>query len=97
MEPQTKSTLAACGVCGKSRAEHEDMNHEFDIVGNLRPKAAKQPPKALSSVDIPLRLLLIDKGVITAEELTVKEASLREQLAQAGRNAAPSSNGSSSG
>lgn len=96
---ETTRTIALCGVpgCGKTREEHKELNHEFDIVGNLRAKEPVKPPAAISGLDIPLRLLLLDKGIITAEELTMKEVALREQLSKAGRDAASTSQRSSTG
>jgi hypothetical protein len=57
------------------------MAHRFDPGGQLIP-VEEPKPKAISGIDIPLRLLLVDKGLITLEELTLKEVALREQLAQ---------------
>jgi hypothetical protein len=86
----TTSKDIVCGVCGRIKTAHDELNHEFDVNGVLRAKEVKQEPRVVSGLDIPLRLLLVDKGIITAEELGVKEALLREQLAQARRNASNS-------
>jgi len=77
--------LVRCGVCGKTKPDHHGMAHQFNADGALIPTEPQQKPPAISGLDIPLRLLLIDKGLITAEELTLKEVALRDQLARSAR------------
>lgn len=71
--------------CGLDEQAHRSPSvaHRYSPEGQLIPKA-EQPPgaKGVSGIDIPLRLLLMDKGLITAEELTLKEVALRDQLAR---------------
>lgn len=74
--------LVRCGVCGRTKPEHENMAHKFDPGGQLIPVTEELKPKTISGIDIPLRLLLVDKGIITLEELTLKEVALHEQLAK---------------
>lgn len=78
--------LVRCGVCDKTKPEHTGMAHRFSPGGQLIVEAPKEQVKVISGIDVALRLLLIDKGIITGEELMLKEAALREQLAK-GANA----------
>ena len=74
--------------CGKSRLDHErtDVKHIFSEDGELTTKRPKVPegPRALrglgspvASTDPLLRAILIDKGIITVDELEEKEKLLR--------------------
>jgi hypothetical protein len=67
-----------CSICGKPQgAEHDQLNHEFNINGQLIPKAKpahSKPPSAyrptvIGAWDIELRQALINKGIITHEDL----------------------------
>lgn len=77
----TKNATDLCAICGVLRSRH-DSNHKFSENGELEVVEPTRPRRsaAVSGIDIPLRLLLIDKGVITAEDLAVKEAQLRDKL-----------------
>lgn len=86
-----KRMSANCGLCGADKPAHAALNHEFSLSGQLIPKKAAPAPRTMSTIDIPLRLLLIDLGVITAEDLAMKEAEIVERL-QARRDAPDSTN-----
>jgi hypothetical protein len=66
--------------------------HAFTLTGELMDRV--EPPKRDTGrrvqvvIDLPLRMLLISKGLIIAEELLLKEAELRDQFSQARRDAA---------
>jgi hypothetical protein len=71
-----------CGLCGKDRDSHDELNHEFNTNGQLIPKAKPSPsnrPQQVRSAtvigawDLELRQVLVNKGIITNEDL----ASLR--------------------
>lgn len=74
--------MTACGVCGQTLKEHKDLNHEYDIGGVLRPRVAQEKPRVSSGsgIDVVLRLVLIDRGYISADDLMLKEAELRDKL-----------------
>jgi hypothetical protein len=78
----TSNSEVECGVCGTPQGQHGGMNHKFSAEGILEVVEPQKQRKssAPSSIDIPLRLLLIDKGLITQEDLTVKEMQLRDKL-----------------
>lgn len=82
MTTQKNSDEATCGVCGSLRQDHSGRNHKFSPEGILEVVEPQQERKrsAPSSIDIPLRLLLIEMGLITQEDLTVKEMQLRDKL-----------------
>jgi hypothetical protein len=66
--------------CGQDEEAHKGLNHEFSPDGSLVQKIPPTPPTPRVAVDVCLRLLLIEKGLITADELAFKEAELRDQL-----------------
>lgn len=90
---QAERTDPICGVCQQPKSKHEGMRHIFvdpdDRVQALRPskssaddasKGADQSQGSISGAlkgDPVLRLLLIQKGVITPDELTAIEQQLR--------------------
>lgn len=83
---------AACGLCGKLESEHQAMQHGFSLTGELFDRVEQEKPRPsariVSTIDLPLRMLLISKGLITGEDLILKEGQLRDQLEEARRNAA---------
>lgn len=85
-----------CAICGKDRPGHAALNHEFSLSGQLIQKSTAQPPRPMSTIDIPLRLLLIQQGVIVADDLAMKEAEILERL-QARRYATDSPDQGDSG
>lgn len=67
----------ACSICGGSKDEHEDMNHEFNLNNELitKDKSPRQQrqrvvPTVVGAYDIELRRILLDKGIITNEDFT---------------------------
>jgi hypothetical protein len=70
-----------CGLDGCDEAAHATMNHEFSPSGQLIPKAQqKQKTEVVVAPDYILRALLLDKGLITGEELTQKEAEFNARF-----------------
>lgn len=65
-----------CTVCGQPWASHTNMHHEYSKDGQLKDK---QVPKTTSVIDLPLRLVLIKKGIVSAGELGDMEMMLRAQ------------------
>lgn len=67
--------IELCGICGSTEPEHQALNHEFSLTGQLIPKELKKKPtqniRIVNSVDVVLRAVLIGKGLITAEDLRV--------------------------
>lgn len=69
-----------CGVCHKAEANHEGLNHKFSIEGILIPvdaDAAKRMPPQRSMPDHVLRLALINRGLLTPDDLNKAAAELR--------------------
>lgn len=77
-----------CLVCSRSHEEHriaerEDViHHEFSWLGEVKMHDAKRRPAKTDSRPAPggdpiLRFVLVDSGVITAEQLAEAEAILR--------------------
>lgn len=70
-----------CGVCGETRENHGDMNHVFDVEGQLKRKEAAGPPRqappemagttAQMTQNAFLRLIevLVNKGLLDGEDL----------------------------
>lgn len=69
-----------CGVCGQGKEAHRSMAHEFSLTGQLIERKPLAAPIGASSIDLPLRMVLIDAGIITAQELVLKEAELGNVL-----------------
>jgi len=73
-----------CGVCSLSEADHLTLQsqgkirHKFSLDGQLIPMVTEQPkPKNLVAIPDPaLRALLLEKGIITYEELASKEVEI---------------------
>lgn len=68
-----------CTVCGNFADDHP-YRHAFtttqnDLRENTPPPLPKKPPSVLST-DIALRLALIDKGVLTADDILAAETKL---------------------
>lgn len=83
------NSMAECGVCGLSPEAHASLNHEFSPSGELIPKktATDSPkPVSLGGVDVVLRMVLIDLGIVTAEDLALKEAQLRDRVSRIASN-----------
>lgn len=72
--------MELCSICSAPEAYHAELNHEFNLNGQLIPKSKQPAPTAASGIDIALRLLLLEKGIITSQELMLKEAELRNAL-----------------
>jgi len=69
-----------CTVCGEGPYPHNYM-HAFTTTPNdLRDKPAPEPPKRIPpsviTTDIVLRLALVNKGVLTHDDLRAAEAQL---------------------
>lgn len=67
----------ACSICGGSKDEHEALNHEFNLHNQLIPKERSKPrpqprqiPTVIGGIDIELRRVLLEKGIITNEDFT---------------------------
>lgn len=67
----------SCLVCGTDRDDHGPMNHQFSEDGELRPvdrstpRRQKNPQPTVivaGAIDMPLRKLLLDKGILTSED-----------------------------
>ena len=91
--------MEMCGLCGKDERSHMSLNHEYSITGQLIPRSQNQPEapqkvtvNMMSSSDVALRSLLVQKGLVTAEEIFTKEAEIRERLARGPQVAANPSN-----
>lgn len=79
--------MTSCQVCGKFPVEHRDpsISHAFSTDGRLIRRSPPDESKlesqgstqALLKGDPLLRMALIRKGVITAEDLTQVEAEVR--------------------
>jgi hypothetical protein len=75
-----------CGICSIEQAEHlaleadGSMKHRFTSDGELIPvvrEPKKAEPKRLVAIPDPaLRALLLEKGIITYEELAAKEVEI---------------------
>jgi hypothetical protein len=65
-----------CGVCGQSKGAHAGMAHKFSVEGRLEVVEEPKPKAPPAKVDFALRLLLIQKGIITAEELQGMEEAV---------------------
>jgi len=75
-----------CGICGKTEPEHEVLNHVFSTSGQLIAKAQQKPKReVVVAPDYILRALLMEKGIITGEELIGKEAEFNARFTQARR------------
>lgn len=72
--------MELCSICGAQEAYHGDLNHEFNLNGQLVPKSKQPTPTAASGIDMALRLLLLEKGILTPKELMLKEAELRSAI-----------------
>lgn len=73
-----------CLLCGRSYPDHETLNHEFSITGQLIAKEVRSKEKVIktnvNTADPVLRALLIGKGIITAEDLRVTpEREVRDE------------------
>jgi hypothetical protein len=72
-----------CEVCRQTKAWHEEHRpqHEFSLDGQLRRAQPMTVEAPMPNVSIPsdpiLRLVLIEKGLITSEDLAEAEAKLR--------------------
>lgn len=68
-----------CAVCGRDDLDHVGLNHEFSTTGQLIPKVPTQPTqlKVVQTGDYLLRAVLLDKGLVTGEELNEMEVKLR--------------------
>lgn len=70
-----------CTVCGNFADEHSQYRHAFTTAPNdLRERPTPPPPKrtlpSVLSTDIALRLALIDKGVLSADDILAAEKKL---------------------
>lgn len=78
-----------CRVCSTSLQNHMGHNHDFSLDGQLHAPPAPgpfvdsgntptPPPASLNlGLDPILRYVLIEKGIITSDDLTEAEAKLR--------------------
>ncbi|PYS90499.1 MAG: hypothetical protein DMF62_04870 [Acidobacteria bacterium] len=74
--------LELCGICHQPREYHEKdtVRHQFDVGGKLMAKVTSPPPtssRGVPSGDPILRLLLIRKGIISADDIDAAEKELR--------------------
>lgn len=69
-----------CAICEVAEEDHVGAAHKFSEDGELvmvEPKASKPGPKNLVAIPDPaLRALLLEKGIITYEELAAKEVEI---------------------
>lgn len=72
-----------CGVCKGDKASHEGKVHKFSPSGELIEQKPIPRQAVASGIDIVLRLILIEKGLITMDDIVVKEEQLRHDLHQA--------------
>lgn len=70
------TTEEPCSICGAPKDDHGGMNHEFNLHNQLIPKSptrptprAQQPIFVVGAIDTSLRKLLLDKGIISHEDL----------------------------
>lgn len=81
-------TTTPCKICGRTRAEHGDLVHEFSADGSLvknessnrsseRVPGSQKAPQATLKGDPVLRMVMVRKGLITPEELKEVEDELR--------------------
>ncbi len=79
------TTEELCGICGCTREEHSrreearNVNHAWNLAGNLipldrKPKPTRPTQPVIVIVDAELREVLLRKGVITVEDF----AALRD-------------------
>ena len=74
---------ALCTICGRNRQWHKDTGakHQFTDDPDGKLEHAKSGPPVTTNNRIPgdpiLRFLLIEKGLITPEDLTKAEEKLR--------------------
>lgn len=65
----------ACTICGGTKDEHEELNHEFNLNNQLIPKQrtasrpqSRAPIMVVGAIDTQLRKILLDKGILTNED-----------------------------
>lgn len=73
--------VVKCTVCGRTADEPHDFQHAFTTTPNdLRDKPAPEPPRrttpSVITTDIVLRLALVNKGVLTTDDLRAAEVQL---------------------
>lgn len=75
----------ACSLCGVQERPHRaaeaegEVNHKFSPTGQLVQidrRAAHTPPRTISTADAALRLALIDKGILSYDDLAAAEVRL---------------------
>lgn len=66
-----------CSICGGCKDDHEILNHEFNLNNQLIPKDRSTPkrqpagiPMVVGAIDIDLRRILLEKGIINNEDFT---------------------------
>jgi hypothetical protein len=80
----------ACLICGETdRDRHTDRNHQFSEDGELRPVDRSTPRRqnnpqptviVAGAIDMPLRKLLLDKGLLTSEDFAALLDSAESSL-----------------
>lgn len=85
MKRITAEASEGCSICGTAEGPHRQgeasgqVNHQYSTDGQLRPvehKAEPKPDRVVASADPVVRLLLIEKGIFTYDELTAAEVKL---------------------
>ena len=71
-----------CSICGGTPGDHQGRAHKFSVDGKVHKAQPAEAPRVVPGAsampgDPVLRYLLIDKGLITVEELTAAEEKLR--------------------
>ena len=91
MAIRQESDADRCTICGNFEDDHP-YRHAFTLVtGDLREKPAepkRREPPTVVSTDIALRLALIEKGVLTTDDILAAEQKLglRPGVAQSGQS-----------
>ncbi len=69
-----------CGICEQPEELHVGTAHKFSVDGQLiavTPTQKQPQPKSLIAIPDPaLRAILLEKGIITYEELAAKEVEI---------------------
>lgn len=67
----------ACSICGGTEDDHKMLHHQFNLHNQLIPKKTLEPkaqvqrvPTVIGGIDLELRHILLEKGIITNEDFT---------------------------
>ena len=83
--------LGQCAICQASAEHHRrleeagEIHHAYSRAGELvHSTGPEKKPKVLATPDLILRMALVDKGIITTEDLLRAEMKLREPTISSG-------------